>query len=76
MDVWTPDLLPYNDVGVYDSTKYMRAVPLSVTNEGYIQWLNPVALETTCIMDVTDFPFDTQASPIIVAMLFFLFEIV
>jgi len=60
MDVWTPDLLPYNDVGVYDSTKYMRTVPLSVTNEGYIQWLNPVALETTCIMDVTDFPFDTQ----------------
>ncbi len=59
-DIWVPDILPYNDVGVYDPTEYRLIIPVSVRSDGFVKWLNPQTTETTCALDVTDFPFDQQ----------------
>ena len=63
-DIWVPDLLPYNDIGVFDATKYRKVVPLSVTSLGKICWKTPIDMETTCTMDVRKFPFDKQVCTI------------
>ena len=62
--VWTPDLLPYNDVGVFDNTKYKLVIPLRVNPDGKVCWATPVTMETTCKMDVKKFPFDEQVCEI------------
>ena len=63
-EIWTPDLLPYNDVGVFDLTKYRLVVPLRVSPDGLVCWSVPVTMETTCKMDVRKFPFDSQTCKI------------
>ena len=58
--VWTPDLLPYNDVGIFDNTKYRLVVPVTVHFDGRVCWAIPITMETICKMDVKKFPFDKQ----------------
>ena len=59
-EIWLPDLTPYNDIGVYDVTRFKNVIPIQVSSEGEMTWLLPVQLVTTCSMDVKHFPFDEQ----------------
>ena len=59
-NLWTPDVVPFNDVG---NTKYDRfnyVVPILVRHTGLVHWAQPANYETSCSMDTTRFPFDSQ----------------
>ena len=58
--IWTPDVLPYNDVGRHDHEKHDWTIPAQVHFSGQVKWFRPVNFETTCSLDVTNFPFDVQ----------------
>ena len=62
--LWVPDVLPYNDIGDYDFDKFSLIVPLIVYSSGHVVWSQPVNMKTTCSMDVTNFPFDSQTCEI------------
>ncbi|XP_075253299.1 neuronal acetylcholine receptor subunit alpha-6-like [Convolutriloba macropyga] len=64
LSIWTPDILPYNDVGTHDQEKYDFTIPLLARYTGEVNWHRPVNFETTCSLDVTNFPFDTQTCTI------------
>ncbi|XP_075246821.1 neuronal acetylcholine receptor subunit alpha-5-like [Convolutriloba macropyga] len=59
-DLWVPDILPYNEVGIFDPSKYHKVIPLWVEYDGSVHWTSPLTMTTTCTMDVTNFPFDSQ----------------
>ena len=65
-DLWRPDILPFNEIGVYDVMKYRFAIPLKVRYDGLVGWLQPAAMTTTCTMDVSKFPFDTQSCQVVI----------
>ena len=64
--IWTPDILPFNDVGSFDLEKYDHSIPITVYYTGEVVWARPVNYKTTCSLDVTSFPFDTQTCEIVV----------
>nr|KAG5713718.1 hypothetical protein BaRGS_024345 [Batillaria attramentaria] len=57
--VWTPSLVVDNNV--LDLTAIAEdTIPLRVRQDGQVTWNPPGILVTSCEMDTTDFPFDTQ----------------
>ena len=64
--IWTPDILPYNDVGSFDLEKYDFSIPIKVNYNGTVAWMRPVEYETTCSLDVTRFPFDVQECDLVI----------
>ena len=64
--IWIPDVLPYNEIGNFDYNKFGDIVPLTVKASGQVIWSQPVNMETSCSMDVTNFPFDSQSCEIAV----------
>ena len=64
--IWTPDIVPYNDVGTFDTRTYRFLIPLTVKSSGEVCWNFPAPMRTTCIMDVKKFPFDRQECEIII----------
>ena len=63
-DIWTPDLVPYNDIGGFDTQKYKYQIPLRGWSDGRVCWNFPTIMNTICSLDVTDFPFDKQTCQI------------
>ncbi|XP_075241730.1 acetylcholine receptor subunit alpha-like 2 [Convolutriloba macropyga] len=59
-EIWTPDILPFNEVGGFDEDKYDSIIPIEMNYNGQAWWMRPVDYETTCHLDVTNFPFDSQ----------------
>ena len=59
-ELWMPDLIVFNDIGKYDPWKYKDFLPLVVWGDGTVQWGFPAPMQTTCTMDVTNFPFDSH----------------
>ena len=64
--IWHPDVIPYNDVGAFDTRTYRFLIPLTVKNDGDVCWNFPAIFDTTCTMDVEKFPFDKQVCEITV----------
>ena len=64
--IWTPDILPYNDVGSFDLEKYDYSIPIMVYYTGEVVWARPVDYESTCSLDVERFPFDTQECEVVI----------
>ena len=58
--LWIPDIHPYNDIGLFDANKFLESIPLTVDHMGLVGWYRPVSFETTCSLDVTTFPYDSQ----------------
>lgn len=59
--VWTPDIFLEQDVGEEISSgpeKYKTSV--ICTHDGSQSWLVPVFVTTSCLYDVTNFPYDRQ----------------
>ncbi|XP_075239445.1 neuronal acetylcholine receptor subunit alpha-6-like [Convolutriloba macropyga] len=71
-DLWTPDILPYNDVGDHEPQNFESTIPLLVRYDGLVSLRQPSDYQeqlftfypnlttTTCSLDVTKFPFDEQ----------------
>ena len=59
-EIWVPDLVPYNDVGSWDTEKYKNLIPLFARSDGKVCWMFPTIMETICTMDVYKFPYDMQ----------------
>ena len=55
-----PDILPYEDIGVYDVWKYKDTILLRASPDGKVQWLAPAPMKTACSMQMTDFPYDSH----------------
>ena len=62
--VWMPDVLLYTEIGNLDYLKFYYIAPLLVNYGGNVSWSQPMNIETTCSMDVTNFPFDSQTCEI------------
>ena len=62
--VWMPDVLLYTEIGNLDYFKFYYIAPLLVNYGGNVSWSQPMNIETTCSMDVTNFPFDSQTCEI------------
>jgi len=56
--IWKPDLLMYNSADEkFDGTYPTNVV---VTNEGHCTYIPPGIFKSTCLIDITWFPFDDQ----------------
>ena len=66
-EIWMPDVIAYNDIGVYDSWKYEDLIFLTGAPNGTITWTHPAPMKTTCNLDVTNFPYDSHECEIILA---------
>ena len=45
---------------VTGSSMLSSDVPLGLNSEGYVAWFAPLELATSCLIDITFYPFDTQ----------------
>ncbi|XP_066270842.1 neuronal acetylcholine receptor subunit alpha-9-like [Branchiostoma lanceolatum] len=62
-NIWRPDIVVYNriqDEG-FSSTPDTNA---EVFYDGRVNWFHPVTVRSTCLMDVSRFPYDIQRCPI------------
>ncbi|XP_035670062.1 uncharacterized protein LOC118411691 [Branchiostoma floridae] len=62
-NIWRPDILVYNriqDEG-WSSTPDTNA---EVFHDGTVRWYHPVTLRSTCLLDVSRFPYDIQQCPL------------
>ncbi|XP_075242446.1 acetylcholine receptor subunit beta-type unc-29-like [Convolutriloba macropyga] len=65
-EIWSPDVVPYNEVGGFDIKTHDSVIPIYVNKDGDTWWMRPAEYKTTCRLDVTNFPFDTQHCTVIV----------
>ncbi|XP_067951349.1 neuronal acetylcholine receptor subunit alpha-10-like [Watersipora subatra] len=64
-DLWTPDLCIYNSLYPAVSHKGAEDFYMNVNSSGFITWLAPVVVDTSCKFNVRKFPYDTQECRII-----------
>ncbi|NP_001267779.1 neuronal acetylcholine receptor subunit alpha-7-like precursor [Aplysia californica] len=60
--VWIPDITLYDNAG--DGLEGSKDYLVSVSNTGVCRYLYPTVIRVLCKIDVTYFPFDTQACPL------------
>nr|XP_054764076.1 neuronal acetylcholine receptor subunit alpha-10-like [Lytechinus pictus] len=61
--VWMPDIVIYNNAA--DAYKpYMFNKIVKVEHDGHINWASPCIIQSSCQLDVANFPFDYQKCPI------------
>ncbi|KAJ8025651.1 Neuronal acetylcholine receptor subunit alpha-10 [Holothuria leucospilota] len=56
--LWMPDVVLYNNADEYKD--YLNGKIVVVNHTGEIMWASPEIFITSCIIDVTNFPFDEQ----------------
>jgi hypothetical protein len=56
--IWTPDIILYNNVGSPDVERHKDL--MVVSSDGTVVWVPPVKYSSSCVVDMTDFPFDIQ----------------
>ncbi|XP_071096922.1 acetylcholine receptor subunit beta-like 1 [Haliotis cracherodii] len=59
-EVWTPPLVVSNEMNKVGPIG-QEGVPLRVFNDGKMLWIPPTRLETSCTIDISNYPFDVQA---------------
>ncbi|KAK3741136.1 hypothetical protein RRG08_042503 [Elysia crispata] len=65
-DVWLPDLVITNSVK--DARRLgFKEMPVRVESSGAVAWFPSMILATSCDMDITYYPFDTQKCNIILS---------
>ena len=66
-NLWLPDIVVFNQVGE-NSNYYMREniIPATVKSTGEIRLDTPQKYETTCLIEIENFPFDVQTCVIVV----------
>ena len=59
--VWQPDVVLMNNAdGILDVIYKPNVV---VSHDGSVLWMPPAVYQSTCTIDVKDFPFDVQVCP-------------
>ncbi|XP_063725892.1 acetylcholine receptor subunit beta-like 2 [Symsagittifera roscoffensis] len=59
--VWMPDIVVYNELG--DNYNYFmkeNLIPVNINYNGEVKCETPLMLETICMLDISDFPYDRQ----------------
>ncbi|CAH1273318.1 CHRNA9 [Branchiostoma lanceolatum] len=59
--VWMPDIVLYQNVDPYFDGWSHRETYVKIHSNGYILWEVPAVIVSSCHLDVSNFPFDTQA---------------
>ncbi|XP_064596150.1 neuronal acetylcholine receptor subunit alpha-9-like [Liolophura sinensis] len=57
--IWKPDIVLYNEVGLETGKDPMDFL-IAASYDGTVRWLYPRTIETSCKMDVSEFPYDFQ----------------
>ncbi|XP_075250859.1 acetylcholine receptor subunit alpha-like [Convolutriloba macropyga] len=60
-DIWVPDVGFINTAENTQSLKPITILPVRVNWLGVVSWQQPILITTLCHMDVSFFPYDTQA---------------
>ncbi|CAH1802892.1 unnamed protein product [Owenia fusiformis] len=65
-EIWLPDITLYNNANDKPSSikQYSEDIYVRADHTGDIRWLTPGIIMTSCKIDMTSFPFDTQRCPI------------
>ncbi|XP_078700715.1 neuronal acetylcholine receptor subunit alpha-10-like [Branchiostoma floridae x Branchiostoma belcheri] len=58
-EIWTPDVFLINNIGE-GSGNLLPVTDVSVTSEGRVAWRQPGLFQSTCAVDVSQFPYDEQ----------------
>ncbi|KAK2147143.1 hypothetical protein LSH36_568g03027 [Paralvinella palmiformis] len=59
--LWVPDIVLYNSVDeTKPATEVFPQTNCIVSNNGYILWVVPAMIKSSCKIDITYFPFDQQ----------------
>merc|ERR1712038_2178040 len=58
--VWTPDIILYNTVGPHKTETDQKSVKVTVTNDGTVTWIPPVSYQSSCVVNMEEYPFDVQ----------------
>ena len=65
-DIWTPDIFLKEDVAdTVSSGTGLYRIPILIYSGGFNLWMIPVKIESTCLVDVTNFPFDQQVCKLV-----------
>ncbi|XP_066292032.1 neuronal acetylcholine receptor subunit alpha-10-like isoform X2 [Branchiostoma lanceolatum] len=59
-EIWKPDIVLYQNVDPYFNGWSTDDTYIKVSSTGYILWEMPTVTMSSCHLDVSDFPFDTQ----------------
>ncbi|XP_078611181.1 neuronal acetylcholine receptor subunit alpha-10-like [Branchiostoma floridae x Branchiostoma japonicum] len=59
--VWMPDIVLYQNVDPYFDGWSHRETYVKIHDNGYVLWEVPAVIVSSCHLDVSNFPFDTQA---------------
>ncbi|KAK3778735.1 hypothetical protein RRG08_013006 [Elysia crispata] len=65
-DVWLPDIIIANSVEEEKRQGY-KEMPVRIRHTGKILWVPSSIFQTSCDMDVTFYPFDTQICSIVIS---------
>ncbi|EDO36173.1 predicted protein, partial [Nematostella vectensis] len=60
LDVWVPDTVLYNRCVVLSGSVEKFKTDVVVESDGLCTWMSPATFKSSCVLDVTFFPFDTQ----------------
>ncbi|GFR96386.1 acetylcholine receptor subunit alpha [Elysia marginata] len=65
-DVWLPDIIIHNSVEEEERPGY-KEMPVNILSSGKVVWVPSFIFRTSCDMDVTYYPFDSQVCSIIIS---------
>ncbi|KAI3410515.1 hypothetical protein GPALN_004616 [Globodera pallida] len=65
--IWQPTFALYNSARSNSWFVYMNGVPATVSNDGKIVAAGTFTFQVTCQFDFSDFPYDVQECPIVLA---------
>ncbi|GFN84029.1 neuronal acetylcholine receptor subunit alpha-3 [Plakobranchus ocellatus] len=72
-DVWLPDLIISNSVEKEEAMGY-KDMPVRIHYDGIVEWNPSSIFQTSCDLDVTYYPFDTQVCSVIMSTKMSTFE--
>jgi len=58
--IWTPDIILFNTVRSHKLETDQKSVKVSVTNTGKVLWIPPVKYQSSCVVNMEEYPFDEQ----------------
>ncbi|XP_052774705.1 neuronal acetylcholine receptor subunit beta-4-like [Mya arenaria] len=65
-DMWIPELIIHNAVGDTYELRTSNFMKLAISSNGFINWNTGGNTETSCKVDISRYPFDTQTCHILI----------
>ncbi|KAL4234598.1 hypothetical protein ACF0H5_006239 [Mactra antiquata] len=70
-NIWTPDLAYMNANGKNGVSIHAAILKVAIYSNGFAHFLIGELLQSTCTIDITKYPFDTQVCPVIIGKLYY-----